>query len=158
METEREDVRKKRKAESSVSPVSISGWDSPVVPYGLRSRKTRIVGKSHKESDIENTVDLTREPTFFSEDADHEDMDHAGAGPSKRKKRAPGKPIGGVVGKNAVKGKLDFRIELDCITCDDLRDMGATNVGAIGRECLEVVDAIRVATFRTPGAIECGQR
>ncbi|CAL1672905.1 unnamed protein product [Lasius platythorax] len=78
-------------------------------------------------------------------------MDHAVAGPSKRKKRAPGKPRGGVVERNAVREKLDFKTELDCITCDDLRDMGATNVGAIGRDCLEVVDAIRVGSRNFQG-------
>ncbi|KMQ91618.1 serine protease protein [Lasius niger] len=113
METQEEEISKKRKAD--VSPViSISSGEDVVAPYSLRgSRKCRIV-----DSPEEDKIDLTRlsETPIRSDDASGADMGVGVAGSSGGKKKRVS--VGYKTKKSLVQeapstSKIDLKPELD---------------------------------------------
>lgn len=90
------------------------------------------------EDSVVASIDLTRIPESASgiRGADCSDADAGNAGPSRGKSKK--KKIRNTTSTSV----LDHKPDLDCISRDELFDMGVTNVGAVGLKCSKVVDAI----------------
>ncbi|KMQ90418.1 hypothetical protein RF55_9831 [Lasius niger] len=148
MEVVSEDVpNKKRKANSSPIINPSSEDDTVAPPRSLRrsSRRNKLVDS---EESVSKVVDLTEdyETPVGSDYADQADLDsnEGSLRKGKGKMASSAVTLSKRKKKTLRKSSIDFKNEFNCITQEELSDMGPVGAGTLGLDFTDMINAIRV--------------